>query len=141
MTGSLRMALVVAAALVPAPAAFGAGSTGGSSSLYPGSKLAISLSKNARTNHAVTVTFSGTNVQFTQGAPITYSLVAFVQSRSALPSCAPSYDEEFNTFSNLGASSIIMIATNLNEGLQGPFKFHVKYRTGAVRRFVVCAYT
>jgi hypothetical protein len=108
---------------------------------YPDSHVSISMSRSARASSVVTVTFSGTNAVFTQGAPITYALDAFVQARSALPSCPASYGEELNNYANLGGRSIIKIATNLNEGVSGPFRFNVKYRSGPTRRIVVCAYS
>ena len=108
---------------------------------YPGSHVSISISRTARANSIVTVTFRGTNAVFTQGAPITYALDAFVQARSALPSCPASYGEELNNYANLGGRSIIKIATGLNEGVSGPFRIPVKYRSGPTRRIVVCAYS
>jgi hypothetical protein len=108
---------------------------------YPASQLSVSVSRNARANSVVTVTFSGTNAVFTQGAPVTYTLDAFVQARSALPSCPASYGEELNNYANLAGRSIIRIATNLNEGVSGPFRFNVKYRSGTTRRIVICAYS
>ena len=108
---------------------------------YPASHLKISVSPRARANSIVTVTFSGTNAVFTQGAPITYQLDAFVQARSALPTCPASYDAEFNNYANLAGRSIVKIATNLNEGVSGPFRFSVKYRSGTTRRIVICAYS
>src|SRR5690348_14798134 len=80
---------------------------------YPASQLKISMSRSARANSIVTVTFSGTNAVFTQGAPITYALDAFVQARSALPACPASYNAELNNYANLAGRSIIKIATNL----------------------------
>src|SRR3954454_4486071 len=121
--------------------AFPAATAATSAPQYPGSKLSISVPRTARASSIVTVTFTGTNALFTEGAPITYSLTAFVQSRSALPTCPASYSEELNNFANLGGRSIIMIATNLNEGTQGPFSYMVKYRSGPTRRIVVCAYS
>src|SRR4051812_16407287 len=138
MTG--RSTVLLALAAVGA-LAWPAASGGTSAPQYPASKLSISISKAARASSVVNVTFTGTNALFTEGAPITYSLAAFVQSRSALPSCPASYDEEFNNYVNLGGRSIIMIATNLNEGVQGPFRYKVKYRSGPTRRIVVCAYS
>src|SRR3954454_11076149 len=138
MTGrSSALAAVVALGALAWPAASGATSA----PQYPGSKLSIAISRSARASSVVTVTFTGTNAQFTEGAPITSSLTAFVQSRSALPSCPASYDEEFNNFANLGGHSIIMIATNLNEGGQRPFRYRVKYGAGPARRIVVCAFS
>src|SRR4051812_30621982 len=114
-----------------------AGAAATSAPQYPGSKLSISISKRARANSVVTVTFRGTNALFTEGAPITYTLTAFVQARSALPTCPASYSEELNNYANLAGRSIIQIATNLNEGTQGPFKYNVKYRSGPTRKIVV----
>jgi hypothetical protein len=113
----------------------------GSNAQYPGSHLSISLSKRARANSVLTLTFGGRNALFTTGASITYSLAAFVQARADLPRCPASYGEELNNYANLGGRSIIRIATNLNEGTQGRFRFKVKYRSGRVRRIVVCAYS
>src|SRR3954452_21665936 len=145
MTSRSRMpGLVAALVLISAlasPSAIAAESTGGPSPQYPGSRLSISISKAARASSVVTVTFKGTNAQFTEGAPISYALTAFVQARSALPKCPASYDEELNNFANLGGRSIIRIATNLNEGVQGPFSYKAKSRAGPARRIVVCAYS
>ena len=135
MTGRATIAAALAALAWPASAA------AASSPQYPGSKLSISVPRTARASSVVTVTFSGTNAQFTEGAPITYGLTAFVQARSALPSCPASYNEELNNFANLGGRSIIQIAINLNEGVQGPFSYKVKYRAGPVRKIVICAYS
>src|SRR4051812_9163463 len=139
-TPGLVASLVLISALA-SPSAIAAESTGGPAPQYPGPRLSISISKAARASSVVTVTFEGTNAQFTEGAPISYALTAFVQARSALPKCPASYDEELNNFANLGGRSIIRIATNLNEGVQGPFSYKVKYPPGPAPRLVVCAYS
>src|SRR5689334_3759749 len=95
----LRLAVLAplaAAALLVPPGARPATSTGRSAPGYRHSKLKITLPRTARAGSILTVTFSGSNRRFTQGAPITYSLAAFVQKRSTLPKCPRSYDEEFN---------------------------------------------
>ena len=136
MRAGVVAALVAGAALV-----WPAGLMADAGTQYPASQLKISVSPKARANSIVTVVFSGTNAVFTQGAPITYQLDAFVQARSALPTCPASYNAEFNNFANLAGRSIIHIATGLNEGVSGPFRFSVKYRSGTTRRIVICAYS
>jgi len=141
---SVRLAvtpLAVAALLLLPGSALPEKSTGGPSPQYPESRLSISLPKKARAGSIVTVTFAGRNATFTEGAPITYQLEAFVQKRSVLPTCPASYDAEFNNYINLSGTAIARIAIGLNEGVSGPFHFKVKYRAGNVRRIVICAYS
>lgn len=133
--------LLAAAALLVYWGAPPAKSTGGPSAQYPQSRLSVSLPVTARAGSIVTVTFSGRNAAFTEGAPVTYTLEAFVQKRSVLPRCPASYSEELNNLINLGGSAIARFATNLNEGVSGPFRFRVKYRAGTIRRIVICAYS
>jgi hypothetical protein len=132
---------VAAAGLLVHPATLPALSTGGPSAQYPQSRLSISMPTRARAGSIVTVTMSGTNAPFTEGAPIAYSLDVFVQKQSVLPSCPASYSEELNNLANLAGIAIVRIAINLNEGVSGPFRIPVKYQTGTIRRIVICAYS
>src|SRR5690349_4471312 len=81
-------------------------STGGPAPGYPNSRLSISVPAKARAGSIVTVTFSGTNAAFTEGAPITYALEAFVQQRSVLPRCPRAFSDEFNNYIDLGGTTI-----------------------------------
>src|SRR3954466_5774172 len=133
--------LFVAAVFLVHPSAPPAQSTGGPSAQYPQSRLSISLPATARAGSIVTVTLAGTNAAFTEGAPITYSLEVFVQKRSVFPSCPASYGEEVNNLANLNGTAVVRIANGLNEGVSGPFRIPLKYRTGSIRRIVICAYS
>src|SRR3954468_12689817 len=133
--------LFVAAVFLMHPSALPAQSTGGPTAQYPQSRLSISLPANARAGAIVAVTLSGTNEPFTEGAPVTYTLEVFVQKRSVFPSCPASYAEEINNLANLSGAAVVRIASNLNEGVSGPFRIPVKYRTGSIRSIVICAYS
>lgn len=139
-------AVILAAAVVPVAGAgiAAAASTGASAPDYPGSKLAISVSKTQRAGSLVSVTLSGTNALFDPSRPDTstpYTVNVFVQTRAVLASCPRSYEDQLNNVINLGSRNVYEIGNGYNLGRSGAFRFKVKYRSGAARRVVYCAYT